>query len=291
MYQTLTSNVFTSKYLIPGAMYNIDAADHCIRIRLYDGGNRFGYLRWVEEKFLTLQIPVAIKRRSGVGNRVYALEEGGVFYLVHKDFHGDPRTVDYDTYPAFNFLPSPVPSFFDEAASIPAAAMTPVGMAFGKPSLQPEIKKRLNISAKGRHFLYTIFDIAGRRWIELRPTAAVPGAIHADDRLSFVDFPEVLNGITVRASTSYGMALCQPMFDSWDYRNLVGWWSNIRNAYIIEAKPELCAICGEPIRTIAPEHFTINTCDDCYTQLGAGNAVDVLATAKKSVKKVEAIVS
>lgn len=291
MYQALTNNVFTSKYLIPGAMYNIDAADHCIRIRLYDGGNRFGYLRWVDEQFHSLQIPAAIKHRSGVGNRVYALEEAGVFYLVHKDFRGDPRAVKYDEYPAFTYLPAPIPSFFDEAESFSAAAMASVGLTFNRPNLQPDIKKKLNISDKNPYFLYTIFDVAGRRWIELRPTAAVPSAIHADDRLSFVDFPEVLNGITVRANASHGMSLCAPMFDNWDYRNLVGWWSNIRNAYIIEGRPELCAICGEPIRTIAPEHFTINTCDDCYTQLGAGNAVDVLATAKKSLKKVEAIIA
>ncbi len=291
MYQTLSKNtIFSSKYLNINQMYDISAAHHCIRIQPYLGDYRFDFLRrcCAEQQPPKLMIPAYVTAAAGIKGKVYVVQIDETFYLMHPDFRGDPETADYEHYPDFSFLPAPDNSFFKEADAFPVEKLTPLKPITRKVGLPSEMRKQMGI--KGECELsVTVYDHYGRRWIELRPSfrGKYP---RMNDRISGTSFHPALTGVTFNAPYNSGISLAGVCY-GWDDKSLVAWFSKKRNAIIVEGKPELCAVCGTPIRTISREHFRAKSCDNCLPHLGAGKAIDAIISAQRAIEGIEEAIS
>lgn len=297
MYHVINSGVFASKYLRPETMYEISYAPMCIRIAPYTGGQTFNSLRWSQNEkagSLRVHLPLAALKGSGIGNKVYAYQEGDTFYLVDKHCRIDPRKAKYCDSERFTFLPPPDESFFEEAEKQDIAAMyilkskkySTGGPLFVMPKPLAACLELKN----GNDMVISVFDYLDRRWLEIRKAGAVT-SLPVDSRLSSVEFIPQLSGITVQCKFDRtGLMLCDMTFPGWDIEHLHAWYSKSRNAVIVEDKPTPCAVCGAPIRTLALEHFKANVCHSCQPHLGVGNAIDSIASVKKVKKVVDSYV-
>lgn len=302
MYQKLKSGQITSKFLKPDVLYDITAGEHCIRISPYSGTHEFGYLRpGTACGTVCVAIPAEIRKIAKIVNKANVVQIGSDFFALHPDFRGDPYAVAYTPMPPFPFLPTPDSAFFEEADTIPADALQPMPVIrkenlVENPILPLELLARLGIK-RTSPLAVTRFDVAGRRWLEIRKA---DGAVKHAPTLRSGRLPDRisvpgLSGITVlsrsQIGSSDGRALPANdfLFADWNVRELCAWYSTTRNAIIIERTPQQCAVCGAPIRSIAAEHHTIAACADCVPHLGKGGAVERIASAKRTIQAVKEI--
>lgn len=294
MYQAIKSGVFSSKFLFPNTMYEISAGADCIRLQPYGGARQFNYLRWArpDTGIPTIPIPHAVMRRTGLHNKVFALQIGDTFYLVHPSFRGDPFDVKFSELPAFPRAKKATSVFLKEADGFDLSAAVRPDTGKRGVRLFVRIPKDFQalLKTKQNCVQISIHEQYGRKWLEMRP--AVKGSILCnEDRLPANAFVPSLSGVSVTVPVKRNCIFLQDLaFSGWDCSDLRMWYSNVRKAVIIESAPELCAICGAPIRSIAPEHHTAMVCEDCESELGPGNAIDVIVSAKKAIKTVEEIV-
>lgn len=286
-YQSITKGQFCSKFLTADALYDITATDNCIRVAPYYGSENFGYLRWCNSGYVNhLSLPTALLKRAKIGNKIFVVEIAGVFYLLHKDFSGDPLALQFDKYQQFPIRPEATGMFYKEAELIDVSQMHRLPVK-GNGVLLKDFKSILKFKTD-ELLQYSIHDHMGRRWVEVRKQPVGMKAVIENDRLPLQDFAEQLSGISVTTRYNGKFNIALPCFDDWDINNLYAWYSEVRESIIIEKAPDTCAVCGGLIRSISAEHFTANACKCCIPHLGKDNAYDVIFAAKKALKQLPA---
>lgn len=296
MYQSIRSKVFCSKFLQPNTLYEISAGYHCVRIRPYDGGHAFDFLRWSDVSFgRTIKLPKNALNIAELPNRVYAVEIDGVFYLIDPAFRGDPTAVHFIPQPMYYYMSEDI-AFFKEAEAVTEVDWVWI---YGKKDkynrykyfLPKDFCKTINIT-EATDIAISIFSSNGREWMEIRNAKKIRATLYPQlDRLAEEFTPE-LSGLTVcKRYGRGGLGLIQMFPGNWDKERLVCWYSKVRNAIILEDAPKQCAICGETLRSIEQEHFAIKVCHECEPHLGNGNSIDIIMTAQKAAAQAEEIIN
>lgn len=295
MYQNLSpqtngdGSMFISKWLTKNGVYNLSYAPNSIRIQPYDGTGNYHYLRRVSN-INELGIPAVIKRGAGLKNKAYVLQVDDMFYLVHPDFRGDPTALTYSEAPQFPIIDAPKKEFYEEAATATPEPLTVkdyTGHRHPKYIFDKTMRKSISLKLDN-NIAISIYMVGGRRWLEVRKDDSGSSRKYFlnEHRILGESFIPELSGITV--GTSYkdnGANLAALCFPDWNVWKLFTWYSETRNAIIIEGAPEKCAICGETIRTIEPEHFSAAVCPNCEPHLGEDGAINGIAMVKKLLRK------
>jgi hypothetical protein len=289
MYQYIDS-YFASKYLLPDTLYDVQAGTQFMRIKPYTGSKKFGYLKWSENKGgpYTIQVPTELKKRSGIKSKTYVLQVDDTFYLLHPDFRGEIEDLKPDKYDKFTYKKNPEEVFFNEA-TIVSPQIVSVDIKKNRIMIPLNLRQKLNINRKS-NFTMTLFNMNGRKWAEMAAVTEEPTSLN--NRLSSNTFIDSINGITYKVSP-IGHSIIPATFrhvGALKGDNFYCWYSDTRNAIIFEELPQECAICGEVIRSIAPEHHKIQICYDCAMHTGPDNALDVLATAHKVTNTTEELI-
>lgn len=287
MYQNIKSKVFTSKYMKKDTMYEISACPGCIRVRPYYGSYQFDWLRWCDSAMSKVYIPVEALRISGLHDKAYVIEEDEMFYLIEPTWYADPSVFTFPSLPMFHFA-VPVAHFYDEAASIPMEALSPISANTHYNTLPKTLREQAGIMPSDPVAI-SVFSEQGKSWITIRPASDVDSVhLHPqENRITSAEFIPELSGITVLSKAGKMAIKALLPSDDWNYRHLVGWYSQKEKAIIIEREPIQCTVCGASIRSTAMEHFTARVCTDCKPHLGPEKAIHAIMTAQNAIHAAE----
>lgn len=262
--------------------FNISYGKHIVKIEPYNKVAFLQYLVTADETSQGIKIPKAILEKADIGKRVYEEVIDGTSYLMSDSFVGNPQTAKFILEPAFPRRKFPKEAFFKEAATA-----TPVVCSCKRHNIYipKALKSKLPLPKNAPYIIITLFSSGECMWAEIRidnPAITINEGRVSSDYI----FPE-LSGITFRAKmhSDGGIKSSFVRLGADPNQYLVGWYSRIRRAIILEKPPVHCAVCGSQIRWTNPTHTHVSVASTHIADLGPGNNIHTLIKGEQLLEK------
>lgn len=285
-YKKLNAHFFCPAGIEEYAHFNICVGDNIIKITPYDGAiDSIQYLCRALISPPGIKFPEAALNAAGIGKLGYVEHHNETTYVMNREYDGNPEDEVFHALPPFGKINGPTEAFFAEAKEATPYPVT--SKAAAKTIKLPKNLCRLFPDWNPESVSVSLFEHENAQWVEIRP-GKTEYPLHKD-RFNPADFYRSMSGITYRIPISKSLRIPTNFVNLWGIKDntMYGWYSDSRKAFILEARPEHCAVCDAPIRCTNPthKHKILSSANTDY--MGNGNEIHTLVKAEKVLERAK----